>query len=161
MRTPACIAILIVTSSSLGCACSSGTGGRTRSPGSGAATVDAGTLAPSGPSERECDELFAHAIALKVAAQRQTLPADQVPTDAEQAAVRDELRAGFLAECRASSRDSYDCARAATTLDALGACGKASVEPRAETSAYSTRSSSTSNSSVAPGGITPPAPRSP
>jgi hypothetical protein len=53
--------------------------------------------------------------------------------------------------CRALSRDTFRCAMAATTLTALAACQPAQRTP----------SSSTSNSSVAPGGMTPPAPRSP
>jgi len=129
-------------------ACAGTPSGPTRSPGvppPADASVAASTDAPS---ERECEELIAHAVAIGIAAQRQALPPEQVPTEAEQAALRAELRDGFLASCQGGTREGYRCARAATTLRELDAC-------------YSTRSSSTSNSSVAPGGITPPAPRSP
>ena len=128
-------------------ACSSGTGARTRSP-RGEPPPDAAIAPATSPTEAECEALFAHAIALEIAEQRRTLPPEQVPTEAEQTALRDELRSGFLAECRAGSREGYECAMAATTTAELGAC-------------HSTRSSSTSNSSVAPGGMTPAAPRSP
>ena len=109
--------------------------------------------APAAPaaaaSERECDELIAHAIALRAAELAQTLPPDRIPTDAEQAALRAELRGTLLAECRGGTRPGYDCAIASRSLAELAGC---QVRPI----------SSTSNSSVAPGGILPPpAPRSP
>jgi hypothetical protein len=131
-----------------------GGGGPQRPPGPGGPPPDNGTTAPldgaaGAPTERECDALVAHAIALRVAELKQTLPAEQVPTDAEQAALGAELRGQFLADCRRGTRRGYDCAIAANTLAELGGC---QVRPR----------SSTSNSSVAPGGILPPAaPRSP
>src|SRR5689334_14747902 len=132
---------------SLALACSSG-GGHTRPPAPGH-TPDAGPApAPAALTERECDALIAHAIALRVAELKQTLPPEQVPTEAEQAALGTELRGKFLADCRGGTRRGYDCALAARTLAELGDC-------------QATRSSSTSNSSVAPGGILPPAPRSP
>ena len=132
---------------SLALACSSG-GGHPRPPPPGQ-TPDAGPPpAAAAPTERECDALIAHAIALRVAELQQTLPPEQVPTEAEQAALGTELRGKFLADCRGGTRRGYDCALAAKTLAELGGC-------------QATRSSSTSNSSVAPGGILPPAPRSP
>jgi hypothetical protein len=133
---------------SVALACSGG-GRRPGPPGPGP-TPDAGppAVAATPPTERECDDLIARAIALRVAELQQTLPADQVPTEAEQAALRTELRGKFLADCRSGSRRGYDCAIAAKTLAELGQCQR-------------TPSSSTSNSSVAPGGITPPAPLAP
>lgn len=125
-------------------ACSGRTGGPTRPPTTEPPRTDAGPIADTAPTERECEELIAHAVAIGVAAR----PPAQAPTEAEQAALRAELRDGFLASCRAGTREGVRCGRAATTLRELDAC-------------YSTRSSSTSNSSVAPGGMTPPAPRSP
>jgi citrate synthase len=108
--------------------------------------------APSAPppSERECDELITRAVALGVddQAARSTEPQ---ATEADHEAVRHSLHEDFMTGCRALTRDAYRCAMAATTLAALSAC-----EP-----AQRTDSSSTSNSSVAPAGITPPAPRSP
>lgn len=132
---------------SLAVACSS-TGGRPRPPGPGAPPDAAVEPSSTAPSERECDDLIGHAIAIRIAEMRQTVPADQLPTEAEQAALRGELRASFLPACREGSREGYQCAMAARTLAELDAC-------------QATPSSSTSNSSVAPGGITPPAPRSP
>jgi hypothetical protein len=122
-------------------ACASGSTARDRAqplPG-------ADPAASAGPSERECDELITHAVALGIneqpAGESHTTPADHE-------AVRRRLHEDFMTGCRSLSRDALRCAMAATTLAALAGC-----QP--------TRSSSTSNSSVAPGGITPPAPRSP
>ncbi|MDQ3368732.1 MAG: hypothetical protein M3680_25160 [Myxococcota bacterium] len=119
-----------------------------RSPDQGPTETADRARAQPGPTDRECDDLFAHAIAIRIAEQRRTLPPDQVPTEAEQATLRAELRAGYLESCRAGSRGGLQCGLVAKTLDELAAC-------------HSTPSSSTSNSSVAPPGITPAAPRSP
>jgi len=93
------------------------------------------------PSEAECDALIAHAVRLGAG--------DRKATDDEQARVRGELRNRYIASCRDMSRQGYACALAASSLDAFELCGQA------------TRSSSTSNSSVEPGGITPGTPRGP
>ena len=99
------------------------------------------------PSEQECDELITHAVALGIDEQSaRSSPPHTTASDHE--AVRRGLRDELAAGCHALSRDMYRCAMAATTLDALAGCQR-------------TSSSSTSNSSVAPGGMTPPAPRSP
>lgn len=95
----------------------------------------------SKPSDAECDALIAHAVGLGAA--------DRKATDDEQARVRGELRGRYIASCRDMSRHVYRCALAASSLDALAGCGQP------------TRSSSTSNSSVEPGGITPGTPRGP
>jgi hypothetical protein len=93
------------------------------------------------PSEAECDALIARAVALGAA--------DRKATDDEQTRVRGELRGRYIAICRDMSRRVYACALAASSLDALESCD------------HPTRSSSTSNSSVEPGGITPGTPRAP
>jgi hypothetical protein len=134
---------------SLALACSSGSGRPRPPPPPPALDAPPPPAAAATPTERECEGLIAHAIALRVAELRQTLPPEQVPTEAEQAALGAELRGRFLADCRGGTRRGYDCAIAAKTLAELGGC-------------QATRSSSTSNSSIAPGGILPPAaPRSP
>ena len=111
--------------------------------------------AQAAPSERECDELITHAVALGInegnnegnnegtgsAAGAQT-------TQADHEAVRRGLHDDFMTGCRALSRGAWRCAMDASSLTALAACGPAQDTP----------SSSTSNSKVAPGGITPPAP---
>jgi hypothetical protein len=51
--------------------------------------------------------------------------------------------------CDGVTRGLYDCAMAASTTAAMASCDQRMP------------SSSTSNSSVAPGGMTPPAPRAP
>lgn len=135
-------------------ACSCGTGAPRRSPagggsGSAATRPDATQLsrvepAANGPSEGECEALFAHALTIGIAGR----PATPAPSEPDQQAIRAELRGQFLTDCRGGTRDDHRCGLAAKTLGELAAC-------------HSTRSSSTSNSSVAPGGIKPPAPRSP
>ena len=106
--------------------------------------------APPPPSERACDELITHAVALGIDEQA-ARPAEPQATAADHEAVRRALHEDFVAGCRTLAPDAYRCAMAAATLAALSACQPAQRMP----------SSSTSNSSVAPGGMTPPAPRSP
>ncbi len=127
-------------------ACSSHTSEPKKPNGSGSPPADAAVAVP-GPSERECNDLFAHAIELQLADSRQTKPA-QVPTADEVAKLQTELRDQYLVECRASTLERYRCAMVATTLADLATC-----QP--------TPSSSTSNNNVAPGGMTPAAPLSP
>lgn len=90
-------------------------------------------------TEQECDQLFAHTVDMTA-----TPRLDAV----EHAKVTAELRDKHMPECRTQSRSTYDCAMTARDANALAACQR-------------TPSSSTSNSSVAPPGITPPAPRAP
>jgi hypothetical protein len=77
-----------------------------------------------------------------------TRPAEPRTTQADHEAVRRQLHDELMSGCRTLPREVVGCAMAAGSLAALAAC-----QPSA--------SSSTSNSSVAPGGISPPAPRSP
>ena len=95
--------------------------------------------------EQECDQLLDHTIDIEYARRAP----DQRPDPKEQQAVREAIRDKFLGECRTLKRGIYECAMAAKTTADMAACDQAS------------RSSSTSNSSVAPGGMTPAAPRSP
>ena len=94
------------------------------------------------PTDAECSALIAHALALGVAEDREPASPD------EQAKIRTQLEADFAPRCKAGARDELRCGLAATTTAAFVACQR-------------TPSSSTSNSSVAPPGIAPPAPRSP
>ena len=71
---------------------------------------------PSGPTEPECDALFAHAFTL-VTAERQP-----PPSDADAAALRTELRPAFVADCRAGTRAYHQCGLAAKTRTELDAC---------------------------------------
>jgi hypothetical protein len=138
VRYIACLVVLT--------ACSGHTSEPERPRGSGA-QPDAGVVVTAtGPSERECADLVTHVVAIKMTELRATKPADQLPTDAELAKLTGELQAD--PGCRSLPRDRYRCAIATKTLGELEGC-------------YSRPSSSTSNSSVAPGGMTPPAPRSP
>jgi len=128
-------------------ACSSSAAPPTRPTGpTGSGAADTGAPTAVAPTERECEQLVAHAVSLG-AAERTGRPPDQLATETDQDQLRTRLRP-FVDECRGLSREGYRCAAQAATLAELAAC-----QP--------TRSSSTSNSSVAPGGITPPAPRSP
>jgi hypothetical protein len=88
----------------------------------------------------ECDALLRHALDL-------VAPPEATEADRSKAiaSTRDEWRA----RCRTMSRATYTCAISAATASDLVECDQP------------TRNSSTSNSSVAPGGMTPPAPRSP
>ena len=129
-------------------ACSSHTGKPTPKPGSNTPLPDAGAVAtPQGPSERDCLDLVAHAVEIYVAEVKQAKPA-QVPTADETAKIEADLRGQYLAECRASTLEGHRCAMAATAIAELATC-------------QAMPSSSTSNSSVAPPGITPAAPLSP
>lgn len=114
-------------------------------PGSGA-PVDA-VASALGPSEHECLDQFAHAVELEVTAIRTAKP-EQVPTADEIRTLESELRDRYLPSCRAGTIEGHHCAMAATTLAELGAC-------------HATPSSSTSNKSVAPPGMSPPAPLAP
>lgn len=106
----------------LAAACSSGPA-HPRPPGPGSAP-DAAPPPPAvtSPTERECEALIAHAIALRTSELQRTLPPEQVPTAAEQAALATELRGAFLADCRAGTRRGYDCAITAATLADLAGC---------------------------------------
>ena len=124
MLPPAAFAWLVVVIA----ACSGGTrnqpasGGATPTGGSGAGARPAGVSPPASPSAAECTSLFAHAVEIRVAEQRQTVPAGQLPTEAEQAELRAQLETESGAACRAGSRATYTCGMAATTLAALAAC---------------------------------------
>ncbi|HEU0035306.1 MAG TPA: hypothetical protein VFQ53_31990 [Kofleriaceae bacterium] len=84
-------------------------------------THGSGELAPSTTvNERDCDQLAQHAVAIRVAELRKTTPADQLPTEAEQAKLVAELRADPA--CLRLSPAALRCAIAATSLDALAAC---------------------------------------
>jgi hypothetical protein len=134
-------------------ACSSGPGAPTR-PGPVGPAAPTAPAAP--PTERECDELITHAVALGIDEQA-ARPAEPQATEADHEAIRRGLHEDFMAGCRALPRDRYRCAIAAPTLTAMAACEPVGPAPPAQR----TPSSSTSNSSVAPAGMTPPAPRSP
>lgn len=97
------------------------------------------------PSERECDELITHAVALGIDERIAPAAGAQTTTQADHEAVRRSLHEDFMTDCRVLPRAALRCAIAAPTLAALAAC-------------QLTPSSSTSNSNVAPGGIAPPAP---
>ena len=99
------------------------------------------------PSERDCEQLITPAVALGID-ERRARAGEPRTTEADHEAVRRKLHEDFMTGCRALSRDAFACALAARTLAELAAC-----QP--------SPSSSTSNSSVAPGGIAAPAPRSP
>ncbi len=94
------------------------------------------------PTDAECRDLIAHVVALEVAHAGATLAAEA------QATIGTSIEADFMAGCKKLTPRELQCGMAATTPAAFGAC-----QPSA--------SSSTSNSSVAPPGITPPAPRAP
>jgi hypothetical protein len=79
---------------------------------------------PSGPSEADCDTLFAHALDI-LFAERQP-----PPSLADQDQVSIELRPAFIADCRAGTRDYQQCGLAAKSRAELEGCKRA-TEPRA------------------------------
>src|SRR6185503_9939335 len=103
-----------------------------------------GPPSQAGPSERDCEALITHAVALGID-ERTARASEPRTTEADHEAVRRKLHEDFMTGCRALSRDAFACALAARSLSELAAC-----QP--------SPSSSTSNSSVAPGGIAAPAP---
>ncbi|HSD87509.1 MAG TPA: hypothetical protein VLB44_08335 [Kofleriaceae bacterium] len=141
--------LLVVVVAVVSAACGGKTPAPTR-PETGSASPQSGsaTTAPvtAALGEQECEQLFAHVMKVSIADR----PADQRIDEAEQAKAAGELRAQYFPECRAKSRATFDCVMAAQTTSGILGC-----EPQAS------RSSSTSNSNVAPGGMTPAAPRSP
>jgi hypothetical protein len=135
------VAWLLVT------ACSSGSGAIAR-PAPPPRGEPPPTAQPA-PTEAECDELITHAVALGI--HEQTAHAGPRATESDHEAIRRSLHDEFITGCRALPRDALRCGMAAATLTELARCQPDQRAP----------SSSTSNSSVAPGGMTPPAPRSP
>jgi hypothetical protein len=103
--------------------------------------------APAGPTDRDCDELITHAVALGID-EEAGRKAEPRTTEADHETVRRQLHEELMNGCRMLPREAFRCALAAPSLDVLAGCQR-------------TPSSSTSNSSVAPGGIAAPAPRSP
>lgn len=126
-------------------ACSSGTA--PRGPLPPPPPGDQPPASAGGPTERECDELITHAVALGID-ERAARANEPRTTEADHEAIRRKLHEELMPGCRQLSRDAYACAIAARTLSELSAC-------------QASPTSSTSNSSVDPGGMTPPAPRSP
>jgi hypothetical protein len=88
----------------------------------------------------ECQLLVRHVVQVAL----KERPEDQQVSTDEQAKL--DWRTAIEA-CQSMRRDSYECAMAATATTQMAACD------------HLTPSNSTSNSSVAPGGMTPPAPR--
>jgi len=78
------------------------------------------TPAATGPSERDCDELITHAVALGIDESAGSGAA--ATTQADHEAVRRTLREEFMTGCRALTADAFRCALAAPSLAALGAC---------------------------------------
>lgn len=124
-------------------ACSGGSGSPTKPTKPTPVAADAGVAVAPALTTAECEQLIAHAVDLALVA------ADPPPNDAEKekAKAAESLRS-LTTECGSLTRESFRCGMDATTLAALSAC-------------HATFNSSTSNSKVAPPGITPPAPRSP
>lgn len=108
----------------LGVACAAACGNSAARPQPPAAGSGSSAAAPAADAltERECDEVIAHAIALRISELAQTVPPEQLPTEADQAAMRAELRGTFLAACRNGTRAGYACAIAASSSREFAAC---------------------------------------
>ncbi|MGE5187068.1 MAG: hypothetical protein ACM31C_33690 [Acidobacteriota bacterium] len=81
------------------------------------AAPPATAVAEVAPDEGECDALFAHAVALGASETHSA----QLTAD-DQARVQSDVRARYLASCRAMSRAAYRCAVASASLAALDGC---------------------------------------
>jgi hypothetical protein len=86
----------------------------TASPGDRLDTVSNGDH----PGELECDELFAHALAVETAER----PADQRLDADALATARADLRERHMAECRTLSRETYRCLLAGARTSEIAAC---------------------------------------
>lgn len=93
--------------------------------------IDAGAdptdAAPADPAtaavtEAECVRFVEHTLAIGMAQQRATKPADYVPTDEQVGAIRAKLIASR--PCDGMTRGLWRCALAATTQDALYRCAQ-------------------------------------
>ncbi len=127
----------------------SGGGQPPRSVSDGPATGSGTPVTDDGRrTDQECDALLVHALALELA----TRPAEQTLDETERAQMMVQLRQRHGARCRELPSTTYRCFMDAPTLAALQSC---------EERDQRTFKSSTSNSSVAFGGMTPAAPRSP
>jgi hypothetical protein len=99
-------------------ACGARSGTPTPTPRTGSATQPRTTPPPNprGPTEAECDALLSHVMALAVVERKQP------PSEADMAALRDELRAVFLPDCRAGTRAYHQCGLVAKKRADLEAC---------------------------------------
>lgn len=70
-------------------------------------------------TERDCERLIAHAIALGSAEQ----PAEQQLTADERTALERDLRTTWQPKCSEMTGHGYECALSAHTLAELDACG--------------------------------------
>ncbi len=82
--------------------------------GSGSAQVATPKPSADGPTERECDELFGHAFAIVIA--------DKQPPPADAEVAAHDVKAAFIADCRAGTRAYQQCGLAAKTQRELDAC---------------------------------------
>jgi hypothetical protein len=99
---------------------STGTGGTAdREPRTG----DDGADAPV--TERECEALLAHVIALANEAHVRNVPPEQAPTDEQLVEIRARLAPRFLPACLALDRHAFACEMRAQSTDELLACAQA------------------------------------
>jgi hypothetical protein len=101
-------------------ACGGGQPAPKRNGGAGSAGSAAAGEQPL--SERECDDLIAHAVELGT--YERAAKQGGAPTADDQRALASDLRARLAPGCHALSRTRYACAMAATTLDILDDCDR-------------------------------------
>lgn len=89
-------------------------------PSDDAAVAEAAAPAPL--AEDECVRFIDHTLAVGMAEQRASKPADYVPTDEQVAAIRAKLIASK--PCAELTRPQWECALAAATRDALYRCAQ-------------------------------------
>ena len=73
------------------------------------------------PDAAACEALFAHALELVFAGMKPP------PPDADRAAIRGELRAAFVTDCRAGTPAYHACGVAAKSVADLTACKRGSA----------------------------------
>jgi hypothetical protein len=108
--------IMSTTCCFLVAACSGRTGGEPIRP-HGSSTPDA-AIAEAGPSEKDCETLLAHVIALGAAETK----SDPQPSADDVKTVAGDLSAQFMPGCRASTRAGYRCAVDAKSLADVAGC---------------------------------------
>jgi small lipoprotein (TIGR04454 family) len=101
---------------------------KTNGGGNGNAPIDAAAQSSSADggasslSEAECNQIIDHAIAVLNDELRASKPEDEWPTEDQIAALRADLAADFMDECRQYDRFVYECMMAAKDSQGFAQC---------------------------------------
>jgi len=116
MRAPLVAAIVALAAWT---ACSSGTQPVHPATDPGRGSANGSSTPPAHVSEADCTNLITHALELRLA---EAPPGSAQLGDAEQAQVRDQVRAAVGDDCHKLTPAQVTCGMTATTLDAYAAC---------------------------------------